>query len=94
MYEWLVLVSANISYYPLGKSYDILYFVYYSGSLSLRKALPMRTAALYMYGPFCVYAFEIVCVHICICVGEYVCICACLLKVCKFVSLPSINLLT
>ena len=40
------------------------------------------------------YAFESVCVHICICVGEYVFICACLLKVCKFVSLPSINLLT
>ena len=39
------------------------------------------------------YAFEIVCVHVCICVGEYVCVFACLLNVCKFVSLPSINYL-
>jgi hypothetical protein len=29
-----------------------LYLMYHSGSLSLRKALPMRTAALYMYWPF------------------------------------------
>ena len=29
-----------------------LYLVYFSGSLSLRKALPMRAAALYMYWPF------------------------------------------
>ncbi len=71
-----------------------LYLVYHSGSLSLRKALPMRTAALYMYWSFCFYAFESVCMHICICAGDYVCVFVCLLKVCKFVSLPSITHLT
>ncbi len=37
------------------------------------------------------YAFEIVYMHICISVGDYVCVFACLLKVCKFVSSPSIT---
>ncbi len=38
------------------------------------------------------YAFESVCMHICISVSDYVCVFACLLKVCKLVSLPKSRL--
>ena len=40
------------------------------------------------------YAFDSVCMHVCICVGAYVCVFACFLNVCKFACLPSIDYLT